>query len=134
MTQDRKPPRQPDRQPNSQQNAQPNQTTPRQTQHGGAVEDPLKAGMTAAGGQVLHGAGMYASAQQSGRGLGESSMPRNWDAGGQPGQDNRGTVSTGPDTAPKERARQQDERRSREQTQQQAENAPGTRTPGATKR
>ncbi|HLU91546.1 MAG TPA: hypothetical protein VKZ46_03075, partial [Pedomonas sp.] len=46
----------------------------------GDVPDPLKKGMVADGGQVLRGAGMAASAQQSGTGRGESSMSRNWDA------------------------------------------------------
>lgn len=72
----------------------------------GEVPDPLKKGMVADGGQVLRGAGMAASAQQSGTGRGESSMSRNWDAGGDPARDERGTVSTGPDTAPGERERQ----------------------------
>lgn len=85
------------------------------------LDDPLSSGMKAAGGQILRGAGMSASAQQSGRGLGESSLPRNWDAGGNPNQDNRGTTSTGPDTPPKERSRQQGERRARQYEQQQAE-------------
>ena len=115
MTEDRKTPN------------QQNQTNPIQPRRG-EVEDPLKVGMKAAGGQVLRGSGMSASAQQSGRGLGESSIARNWDAGGLPGQDERGTISTGPDTAPEERARQQDEHEAREREQQQAENLAGARS------
>lgn len=100
MTEDRKIP-----DPQNLQDQQ-NQTGPGKPQRG-QIEDPLKRGMSADGGHILHGAGMSASAQQSGSGRGESSLSRNWDAGGDPSQDERGTVSTGPDTSPNERQRQQ---------------------------
>lgn len=92
---------------------------PKPQQKRGQIEDPLKRGMTADGGHILHGAGMSASAQQSGTGRGESSMSRNWDAGGDPSQDERGTVSTGPDTAPEERQRQHSVQREQQSRQHQ---------------
>ncbi|MCH8686113.1 hypothetical protein [Pedomonas mirosovicensis] len=120
MTEDRKIP---DQQNQSSQTNQNQANQPRR----GEVPDPLKQGMRAAGGHVLHGMGMSASAQQSGRGLGESSLGRNWDAGGEPGQDDRGTISTGPDTAPDERARQRQFHQEQEQKQQQ-QNLGGARS------
>lgn len=99
---------------------------PKIQQKRGQIEDPLIKGMHADGGQILHGAGMSASAQQSGRGLGESSMSRNWDAGGDPAQDERGTVSTGPDTSPQERQRQQHVHEDQQRSQQQHQSAGGT--------
>ena len=96
----------------------PNQTKATQPKRG-QVPDPLKKGMSADGGHLLRGAGMFASAQQSGSGLGESSMSRNWDAGGEPSQDDRGTISTGPDTAPHERQRQHQVQQEQQGKQQQ---------------
>lgn len=63
------------------------------------LEDPLKKGMHASGGKMLRGVGMEASAQQSGRGMGESSAERNWDAGPQQAGGDRGEISTGLDTS-----------------------------------
>lgn len=101
----------------NQQNQQTQNGAPRPKR--GEVPDPLKKGMAADGGQVLRGAGMAASAQQSGTGRGESSMSRNWDAGGDPARDERGTVSTGPDTAPGERERQHQVQQQQQGKQQQ---------------
>lgn len=107
----------------NQQNQQTQNGAPRPKR--GDVPDPLKKGMVADGGQVLRGAGMAASAQQSGTGRGESSMSRNWDAGGDPARDERGTVSTGPDTAPGERERQhQVQQQQQGQQGQQADHDP----------
>lgn len=107
----------------NQQNQQTQNGAPRPKR--GEVPDPLKKGMVADGGQVLRGAGMAASAQQSGTGRGESSMSRNWDAGGDPARDERGTVSTGPDTAPGERERQhQVQQQQQGQQGQQADHDP----------
>lgn len=106
----------------NQQNQQTQNGAPRPKR--GDVPDPLKKGMVADGGQVLRGAGMAASAQQSGTGRGESSMSRNWDAGGDPARDERGTVSTGPDTAPGERERQHQVQQQQGQQGQQADHDP----------
>ena len=101
----------------------PKSPKPEHHLHYKQIPDPLLKGMHADGGHILHGAGMSASAQQSGRGDGASSMSRNWDAGGDPSQDERGTVSTGPDTAPQERQRQrqvhEDQQRSQHQQSQE---------------
>lgn len=122
MTEDRKTPNQQNQNPS-------NQNRPGAPRRG-EIPNPLKKGMAAAGGHVLHGAGMSASAQQSGRGLGESSLARNWDVGGEQSQDERGTVTTGPDTAPQERRRQQQVRQEQESEQQQQQSRTGQNQPG----